>query len=57
MAKDKDAREFVSLGRLRATEGNVNYEIPAGTDASEYRYALIWCKQFGVLFNSAELAP
>ncbi len=56
LAKDKDAHEFVSLGKLRATEGNVNYEIPTGIDISEYRYALIWCKQFGVLFNSADLS-
>ena len=31
------------VGRLRATEGNVNYEIPAGVDPREYPYALTWC--------------
>ena len=55
LAKDLDAKEFVNLGRLRATEGNVNYEIPEGVDVSEYRYALTWCKQFSVLFNYADL--
>lgn len=55
LAKDLDAKEFVDLGRVRATEGNVNYEVPAGVDASSYRYVLIWCKAFGVLFNSADL--
>ena len=55
LAKDKDAKEFVNLGQVKATEGNVNYEIPAGTDLKQYRYVLTWCKQFGVLFNYADL--
>jgi hypothetical protein len=56
LSKDLDAKEFVNLGPVKATEGNVNYEIPAGTDISQYRYVLTWCKQFGVLFNSATLS-
>jgi hypothetical protein len=55
LAKDLDAKEFVDLGRVRATEGNINYEVPPGVDASDYRYVLTWCKQFGVLFNYADL--
>lgn len=54
LAKDLDAKEFVSLGRVKATSGNVNYEVPEGIDISEYRYVLTWCKAFGVLFNSAD---
>lgn len=56
LATDLEAKEFVSLGRLKATEGNVNYEIPADVDITKYQYALVWCKQFGVLFNSANIA-
>lgn len=56
LAKDLDAEEFVSLGTLRATEGNVNYEIPSMVNPSDYRYVLTWCKQFGVLFNYAEIS-
>ena len=56
LSKDLDAKEHISLGRLKATEGNVNYEIPAGIDPAEYRYVLIWCRMFGVLFNSADLS-
>src|SRR3989338_6458928 len=55
LAKDLEAKEFVSLGKLRATEGNVNYEVPEGVDIAEYRYALVWCKQFSVLFNYADI--
>ena len=55
LAKDVDAKEYISLGVIRATEGNVNYDIPAEVDLSTYRYALTWCKQFSVLFNYADL--
>lgn len=56
VAKDRDAKEFVSLGVLKATEGNINYEIPAGVNIAEYPYVLTWCKAFGVLFNYADLS-
>ncbi|MBX9906517.1 DM13 domain-containing protein [Patescibacteria group bacterium] len=56
LAKDLDAKEYISLGELRATEGNVNYEVPSDINTEEYRYAMVWCKQFGVLFNYADLS-
>jgi hypothetical protein len=56
LATDLEAQDFISLGRLKATEGNINYEIPADVDITKYQYALVWCKQFGVLFNSANIA-
>lgn len=56
LSKDLDAKDFVDLGRIKATEGNVNYEIPENINLKDYRYALIWCKAFGVLFNSADLS-
>lgn len=56
LAKDRDAKDFINLGTLRATEGNVNYQVPAGVNISDYHYVLVWCKAFGVLFNYADLA-
>jgi hypothetical protein len=55
LAKDLEAREFVNLGKVKAAEGNVNYEIPTGVNPAEYPYALVWCRAFGILFNSAKL--
>ena len=55
LATDLKATEFVSLGELKATEGNINYVVPLGTDTKKYPYVLVWCKQFGVLFNSAKI--
>jgi hypothetical protein len=46
----------LELGELKATDGAFNYEVPAGTDVSRYQSAIVWCKEFGVLFAAATLA-
>ena len=56
LATDKRATDFVSLGLLKANQGNQNYEIPDGTDLEKYDNVLIWCKAFHVLFGNAQLA-
>lgn len=55
LATDRSASDFVDLGRLKANNGNQNYNIPLGTDLSKYDTVLIWCRAFSVLFGSAEL--
>jgi hypothetical protein len=55
LATDKSASDFVCLGKLKANNGNQNYEIPSETDLTKYGTALIWCRPFSVLFGSAEL--
>jgi hypothetical protein len=55
LSTDKNALDFVNLGKLKANNGNQNYDIPPGTDLSKYDTVLIWCKAFSVLFGSAEL--
>lgn len=55
LATDTDAKEFIDLGPIKGTEGNINYDIPAGTDLEKYHWALTWCEDFNVLFNSADL--
>lgn len=56
LAKDLKAKEYVDLGPIKGTEGNINYTVPKGIDISQYRYALTWCEDFSVLFNSAEIS-
>jgi len=56
LADDLKATNFVDLGPIKGTEGNINYEVPAGVDVSKYRYVLTWCEDFAVLFNSADIA-
>jgi hypothetical protein len=55
LSADLGADDFVDLGPIRATEGSVNYSVPAGTDTEKYRNVLIWCRAFSVLFSYAEL--
>lgn len=56
LATDDRASEFINLGKLKANNGNQNYEVPAGTDLEKYNKVLIWCKAFGVLFGNADLS-
>jgi hypothetical protein len=55
LSKDLDASEFIDLGPIRGTEGNINYDVPEGVDIEEYPYVMHWCVPFSVLFNYAEL--
>ena len=56
LATDKSALDFVSLGKLKANNGNQNYNIPSEIDLAKYDTLLIWCRPFFVLFGSADLA-
>ena len=55
LATDILAEDFIDLGSIKATEGNVNYAVPDGTDFQKYDTVLVWCKDFSVLFSYAEL--
>ncbi|MEX0916966.1 MAG: DM13 domain-containing protein [Candidatus Paceibacterota bacterium] len=55
LAKDLEANEYIDLGPIKGTTGNINYTIPEGIDIEEYPFLLTWCVPFGVLFNYAEL--
>lgn len=56
LSTDENASEFINLGKLKANNGNQNYEIPDDAIFEKYNKVLIWCKAFGVLFGSAELS-
>jgi hypothetical protein len=56
LTPDKNSVEgAINLGGLKATDGAFNYDVPPGTDLSQYEYAIVWCRQFTVLFASAPL--
>ncbi len=48
---------FIELGKLKGTEGDQNYEIPADADLGTYRAVTIWCRRFSVNFATAPLTP
>ncbi len=55
LAKNLEATEYIDLGPIRGTQGNINYTVPADVDLSEYQYVLHWCVPFGILFNYANI--
>lgn len=55
LSKDKDAKEFISLGEAKGNKGDIIYGVPLDVDISEYKYVLTWCKAFGVLFDYAQI--
>ena len=48
---------FVELGKLKGTEGDQNYDIPADLDLEKYRAVTIWCRRFSVNVATAPLTP
>ena len=55
LSKEKEPINFINLGDLKSTTGNQLYEIPLGVNAYEYKYALVYCKEYSHLFGAAEL--
>ena len=55
LAKDLEGDDFIDLGPIKGTEGNINYEVPDGVNVADYTYIMHWCVPFGVLFNYAEI--
>lgn len=50
-----DDGRHVRLGKVKATDGNQNYAIPADADLDGMRSVVIWCDRFNVAFGSAPL--
>ncbi|MBI2777732.1 MAG: DM13 domain-containing protein [Chloroflexi bacterium] len=47
--------DAIEVGRLKATDGNFNMDLPAGAVPSGAASVVIWCKQFAVQFAVAPL--
>ncbi len=46
---------FVDLGKLKSTSGNFSYTLDSNINTSTYKFVLIWCEDFSVLFGNAPL--
>ena len=55
LSKDEKASSYISLGKLKSTDGKQSYEIPDNPDVTDYKFVLVWCEQFTVIFGKAEL--
>ena len=47
--------DFVNLGRLKANQGNQNYNLPADTDFTRFASVVIWCDRFNSAFGAGDL--
>jgi hypothetical protein len=54
VAAGEDLGDFVSLGNLQSASGKQAYSLPE--DYADFTSVVIWCRAFGVLFSSADLA-
>jgi hypothetical protein len=48
-----DIGDYIDLGELKGNIGDQNYEIPTGTDLSQYQSVIIYCQPFHVVFSTA----
>jgi hypothetical protein len=55
LAKEMQPVNFIDLGALKATGGNQVYPFTQSVNFSEYKYALVHCRQFNHLFGWALL--
>lgn len=54
LAEDKMAKNFVEVALLTKS-GTFTIKLPTNAQPEQRNYVLIWCRQFSVLFGSAEL--
>ncbi|GAA3206542.1 DM13 domain-containing protein [Actinocorallia longicatena] len=46
---------YLTLATLKGNTGSSNYAIPAGTDITKYKSAVIWCKRFDAVFAAVSI--
>lgn len=51
-----DDGDYLRLGKLKATHGNQNYEIPDDAELAGFTSVVIWCDRFNVAFGTAPIA-
>lgn len=54
LAEDKTARVYTDITST-VVNGNTKLEVPSTANTDKQKFVLIWCKQFSVLFGSAEM--
>lgn len=56
-APEGEFDDGIDLGRLRANQGDLVYELPADLDLTGVASVAIWCDRFSSLFGAADLVP
>ena len=55
LSKTAQFQDVLDLGDLKGTAGNINYSLDESIHKEEYKFVLIWCVKYAVLFGYAEL--
>jgi Electron transfer DM13 len=55
LSKNTGVADYISLGDLKAVNGNFYYPLTAAQSTTAYNHVLIWCETFSVLFGHAVL--
>jgi hypothetical protein len=55
ISKSTSNTDFVDLGNLKVTSGDFYYNVEKKLNTTEYKFVLIWCEDFSVLFGHAQL--
>ncbi len=55
LSTDEKATDYINLGALKSTTGKQSYDVTGMPDLDKYKYVLIWCQQYSVLFGKSEL--
>ena len=55
LSNDLNIDNSIDLGPIKATKGNVNYELDSEIDIKKYDKVLVWCRAFRVLFSYSDL--
>ena len=55
LSKDKDATDYIRVGKLQATSGKQIYAVPGMPVVADYGYVHIWCQAYSVDFARAEI--
>ena len=53
-SKSTNNTDFIEAGKLKATTGNFYYTVDASVNTVDYKYVLIWCEDYSVLFGTAQ---
>lgn len=54
LAEDKTAKVYTDITST-VVNGNTKLEVPTTANTGKQKFVLVWCKQFSVLFGSAEM--
>lgn len=55
VSKSTGNNDFIEAGKLKATSGSFYYTLDGTINTADYKYVLIWCEDYSVLFGNAQL--